>query len=221
MQAPREDSGYSVRVRFGRYVLRRLKRSKLDALAAAVEKANAALKAAGRAAEDALEPVQDAMADRDAADGSLDDLAQNARANLAGRSKDAAREEPYISIFGEGIGYYIAAPADEQDARYRQLVDRVQKHLPAKDPVRVALPKQITAALGEYTKAATSLQKAESAADDATAVLRRAGAAWSRQIERTYGALIAEHGRAAAETYFPRARAATKRAKGKSTEPSE
>lgn len=221
MQAPREDSGYGVRVRFGRYVLRRLKRSKLDALATALERANAALKAAGRAAEDALEPVQDALADRDAADSVLDDLAQNARANLAGRSKDAVREEPYTSIFGDGIGYYIAAPADEEEARYRQLIDRVQKNLPAKDPVRVALPKQITAALGEYTKAATSWQKAESAADDASAALRRAGAAWNRQIERTYGALIAEFGRAAAETYFPRARAGTRSAKGKAAPPSE
>ncbi len=173
------------------------------------ERVTAALKAAARAAEDAAEPVQDALADRDAADEALDTLAQNARANLAGRSKDAQREEPYKLIFPEGIGEYIAAPVDEEDARYRKLIARVQKHLSAKDAVRASLPKEIEAALKLHAAALKDLQKAEDAADDADTALRRATAAWNKQLERTYGALIAERGKSEAESFFPRNRSKT------------
>lgn len=207
MQLPREGSSAQVRVRFARYVLRRLRQAGLSSLATDVERANAALKLASRAAEDAQEPVQDALADRDAADQRLDGHAQDARASLAGRSRDAAREEPYTLIFPDGISYFIAAPQDEQQERYRKLVARVKKHLPTKDAVRAALPKQIEDGLEAFSSAIEALQKAESAADDADAALKRATAAWIRQLERTYGALIAEVGRSEAEAFFPRNRA--------------
>ncbi|MDP3273557.1 MAG: hypothetical protein Q8Q09_00075 [Deltaproteobacteria bacterium] len=206
MQLPRENSGVLARVRFGRYVVRRLKQAKLDTLAKDAERVTTALKAAGRAHEDALEPGQDALADRDAADEALDTVAQNARANLAGRSKNAAREEPYVLIFPEGISEYIAAPVDEEEARYRKLIARVQKHLPAKDPVRVGVVPAIEAGLKQYAAALKDLHRAEESADTAAVALRRASTAWTRQLERIYGALIAEVGKSAAEAFFPRTR---------------
>ncbi len=71
MQLPGSTSHFSVCIRYGRYVARRLKRARLTSLANDATKATAAVLAAGRAAEDADGPVQDAMADRDAADDDL------------------------------------------------------------------------------------------------------------------------------------------------------
>ena len=103
MQLPGSTSHYSACVRYGPYVARRLKRARLTSLANDATKSTAAVLAAGRAAEDADGPVQDAMADRDAADDDLDARAQDARAKLAGRSADAITKTPYTQIFPDGV----------------------------------------------------------------------------------------------------------------------
>lgn len=204
MQLPGETSGYMSRVRYGRYVSRRLRQAKLDALATAVEQVTKDLKAAGRAWEDADEPVQDALADRDAADDLLDTTAQEARNQLAGRSVSSAKEEPYTLLFGEGIAYYIAAPLDEEARRYKELVQRAETHLKADDPVRAAIASGIPAGLEAFTFGAKALESAKTASSLAGTEHARATERWTRQLEKTYGALLAELGKPAAERFFPR-----------------
>ena len=111
MRLPNSDAHFSARTRYGRYLARRLRQARFTTLAADVEHATALVKQAGRALEDAEEPIQDFIADRDGFDGDLDFAAQSERNELAGRSLDAVRTEPYKSLFDKGIGYDVAAPS--------------------------------------------------------------------------------------------------------------
>jgi hypothetical protein len=207
MQLPGPGASYIQRVRYGRYVARRVKRAGFERLATDVTRANQQLKAAGRAWEDADEPVQDGLADRDAADDTLDHAAQSARGTLAGRSVTAMREAPYTSIFPDGVGYYTAAPVGDEVARYRELDERLTTHLPAADPVRRSTTQAIHAGLKDYQAAADTLETARRAASLAGTALDRAIENWDRLMEKTYGALVSELGRAAAEAFFPKTRA--------------
>lgn len=211
MQLPAESSSYTVRVRFGRYLGRRLRRAGLDVLAMDAEKATAALKAAGRAWEDADEPAQDAMADRDAADDALDVVAQEARNNLAGRGVGADKQEPYTLLFPLGIGYYIAAPLDEEERRFGELVERAEAHLPANDAVREVIVSRVKEGLASFQAAAQQLEKARTASALAATELDRASERWRKQMEKTYGAIIAERGKQEAERMFPRTATARSR----------
>ena len=204
MQLPAATSHYSARVRFGRYASRRLKRARLTSLATDATKATAAVLAAGRAAEDADGPVQDAMADRDAIDDDLDNAAQDARARLAGRSADAVKNAPYTQIFPDGIGFYVAAPLDEEGARYALFIQRLEANLPAKDEVRTTAAAAITAGLADFEKATKDLTTARNASSITDARLSAAEEAWEKQMEKTYGALVIDLGRAAADKFFPK-----------------
>lgn len=206
MRLPASSSSYRQRVRFGRYVASRLRRAKLTQIAADVVSITQKLREEGRAQEDAEDATQDALADRDGADDDLDSAAQEARANLAGRSADAVKREPYTHIFPSGLAYYTAAPLDEEEKRYGELKKRLVEHLPADDEVRKRTLKAIDAGLKDFTRGSTEVDAARTAESLAATRLAKATDAWTRTIERAYGALVAEMGRAAAEQFFPRAR---------------
>jgi hypothetical protein len=210
MQLPPTTSHFSQRVRFGRYVARRLKRAKRDALADDAARATQALKTAGRAVEDAEEPIQDAYADRDASDDELDGVAKEAHTQLGGRSRDAIKSEPFTLIFGDGLGYYTAASASDEETRYGELAARARQHLPAKDPVRVLVDRGVAAGVRAFKDALTALGSAQTQASLAETELERATDAWTRQMEKTYGLLLADVGKAEAERFFPRLRSGRK-----------
>ena len=217
MQLPRSSATTEARVRFGRYVARRLRRAKLESLRESIAAVTSALKSADRAKQDALEPVEEARADRDAVDDELDTIAQELRNTLAGRSLDAVKSAPYTGIFPDGIGHYIGAPLDEQVQRYTQLAERIEASLPAADAERKKRPAQIRAALKEYREATASLSAAERAHSECSRALEVAVERFERQHERCYGALVAELGKSAAERFFPK----VQRSRGKAAEPKD
>lgn len=204
MQLPPVSSTYTTRVRFGHYVLRRLRREKLGELAVECERVTANVRTCGRACEDAEVVVQEAFADRDAADDGLDDTAQHTRHALASRSLDATRKAPYTLIFPEGISYYIDAGVTEEVARYTELKTRIAAHLPESDTVRHEAVTKLDQGLAEYRSAEGSLTQAQTAVSLAGTRLDAATAEWARTLERVYGALIHQVGKAAAERFFPR-----------------
>lgn len=215
MQLPTSSSSYRTRVRYGRYVARRLRRSKLTQLADDATTVTNALREAGRAWDDADDAIQDALADRDGADDDLDVLAQEARAMLAGRGADAAKRSPYTDVFPGGISYYTAAPLDEEVKRYTELKARLTEHLPAADEVRKKAVKGIEAGLKDYGAAVQAVDAARTAESLAATRLAKATDAWAKQMEKSYGALVSEVGRAAADRFFPRvARKASAEPKG-------
>lgn len=220
MQLPAATSSYLSRVRFGRYVARRLRRAKLPQLAEDASSVTSALREAGRASEDAGDAIQDALADRDAADDDLDTIAQETRASLAGRSPTAIKESPYTDIFPLGITYYTAAPLDEEAKRYSELKKRLAEHLPAGDDARKKAVKGIDPGIKDFEDAVKALDAARTDAALADTRLAKATDAWSKQMEKTYGALVAERGRDAAEHFFPRvSRKARKPPKGQPATP--
>ncbi len=115
---------------------------------------------AGSALQDAEEPMQDFMADRDGFDGDLDFAAQSERKHLAVRSLDAVRTEPHKSPFDKGIGHDVAAPLDQENARYRELVARNEAHLPGDDQLRTATVKALTQGLEGFNEALRQLEAA-------------------------------------------------------------
>ncbi len=117
MQLPAITSSPQTRVRYGRYVARRLRRAKLMTLADDATSTTNDLRAAARAWDDTDDATQEAIADRDAADDDLDVTAQEVRTSLAGRGINAAKEAPYTLIFPNGVSYYTAAPLDEEPLR--------------------------------------------------------------------------------------------------------
>jgi hypothetical protein len=204
VRLPASTAHFSAAVHVGNYVVRRLRRAKLTALADDADKATTQVLLAGRAVEDADKPIQAALADRDACDDDLDDAAQDARAALAGRSASAAKEEPYTLIFPEGSGYYTAAPLDEEVKRYGELADRLSKYLPAGDAVLLAAVPAIDKGLAGFTAAAALLGSSRTAEALAQTDLGAALKSWHTQMEKTYGALVAELGKSKAERFFPR-----------------
>jgi hypothetical protein len=142
--------------------------------------------------------------DRDGFDGDLDFAAQGERNELAGRSLDAVRTEPYKSLFDKGIGYYVAAPLDQENTRYRELIARNKAHLPADDQLRIATVKALTEGLEGFNEAVKQLEAARVQHSVLATRLANAVEAWDRQVEKTYGALVVELGRARADGLFPR-----------------
>lgn len=203
MQLPVPNSAPLVHVRFGRYVIRRLRRKKLFDLADACERRNRELLDASRAAEDAGGPVQDAIADRDACDDALDAHARDFRHALAGRSRDAVDQAPYTRVFPEGVAHYTDATLDEEVLRYTQLVGRLEAHLAADDPLRKEELPALRQDLALYQEAATGHNAARLAEEEAGARLAEAADAWRSQFERAYGGLIERLGKAEAERFFP------------------
>ncbi|MFO0604145.1 MAG: hypothetical protein U0324_13270 [Polyangiales bacterium] len=203
MQLPVPNSSPLVHVRYGRYVIRRLRRKKLHDLADACERRNRELLDASRAAEDAGGPVQDATADRDACDDALDVRARDVRHALASRSRDAVTQAPYTRVFPEGVAHYTDASLDEEVRRYTQLATRLDAHLAPDDPLRKEDVPALREDLALYQESAAALDAARLAEDEADARLTEAAGAWRSQFERAYGGLIERLGKAEAERFFP------------------
>lgn len=208
MRLPPPSSSYTTFVRYGLYVVRRLRRAGLLSLAKDAERHTLAARESGRAWEDADDAIQAALADRDASDDDLDLTAQSARNTLAGRGVSADREAPYTLIFPDGVGYYLAAPLDQNARRYGELRARLEENLPASDAVRKSAVPALQKGVQDFEAAVKALGDAESAERIAATHARTALRALERQLERTYGALIAEVGKARAERFFPRVRRA-------------
>lgn len=213
MQLPAKSAANVQRYNYARYLARRARRSKLPDLEAEVKGVTATLRLAAAAEQEAEELVQDALADRDAGDDELDDLAKRHRQTIEGRGTNANRERPYTDIYPDGIAWYTAAPLAEQRARYELLARRYADHLPEGDPVR-SDGTQILDALAGWSAAADALAKAELEVAVARAKTARAVADWETTLNRIYFRLAERLGRAAAERFFPRVRRGTKSARG-------
>lgn len=207
MRLPRPEAPWSDRVSYGRYLYTRLLRAKLLELAERVKGATAAVKAAGRAVEDAEEPVQDALANRDGVDDDLDDGAQGSRLNLASRGVGADKSAPYTSVFHKGIEYYTAATIAENADRYSELGKRMTEHLPAGDPLLASVP-VIEQNVVAFTSAVKSVAAARTEKGLAVTRLESAVEQWDLLVEKTYGALVEKFGKKKAERFFPRSKRA-------------
>lgn len=206
MRLPDPNAAHPERVRYGRYVGRRLRRAKRTQLATDAEAATALVLQRGREWEDATGPVQEARADRDAADDDLDDTAKDSRGKLAGRSVDAANKAPYTQIFPDGIDYYTAAPLDQEVARYGQLISRFNEFLAPNDEVRTSAVPALTAGIAAFKSATEAVEQALTAQSIASTRLQQAEDAWATLMTKIYGALVADVGKQAAERYFPKIR---------------
>ena len=204
MQLPKESGSYVPLVRVAVYTSRRLRRSKHDALAADLIVGLTQVRRLGRAWEDSADTVQGSLADRDAADDGLDDVGQETRLGVASTGVAAVREAPYTQIFPHGVGYYTSAPLDQEVTRYTELKQRLEAHLSATNPIRLDAIPRIESGIAEFTAATTEVASAERDQAIARTELVHAARSLRRQLEKTYGLLVSEVGKAKAERYFPK-----------------
>ncbi len=206
MRLPDPNARSADRIQYSQYLGRRLRRAKRTQLATDVEAATAIVLQRSREWEDAAGPVQDARADRDAADDDLDDIAKENRAKMAGRSIHAATEAPYTNVFPEGIDYYTAAPLDQEIARYGQLITRLNEFLAADDDVRKNAAPALATGIDAFKSAVEAVDVALTALSVASTRLQNAEDAWAVLMTKVYGALLADVGKQKAERYFPKIR---------------
>ena len=204
MRLPGRNRNYQTHVDYGRYVAARLSQNKQEELMAVVQGASSAVKTQGRAWEDATEAVTERTAKRDGVDDDLDGCAKDFRLKLASRHVGADREGPYTAIFPKGIGYYTAAPVGQNEARYRELLTRAQAELPSNHPELEKLQSAVPELVDDYREAVAALDKARTEAAMARTALEAEIDDWMVQMEKTYGELVTEKGRRAAERFFPR-----------------
>lgn len=206
MQLPSQSARWSVRVVFGGYVARRLQREGHHALAKSALAVTQGVIAAGRALEDARFAAQYVLADRDAADDQLDEAAKDLRHGLAARSRNAVNEAPFTAIFPEGLGYYTAATLSEQVTRYGELRARAESHLGTKDALRKPILDRLDRGTAAWREAVGALDEAHATESLATTALSKAVSDFDRQMTRTYGTLLADHGKDSARRLFPSTR---------------
>lgn len=206
MRLPQASSSWRKRLLFGMYVARRLQRSRYQDLADQAQAANQQIKELGRALEDQEVEIQGALASRDAAWDDLKATDQDVRHALASRSVQATREEPYKSIFAEGLDWFKLAPLGEVKVRHDALVGRLKAHLGASDVVLTEKVPALEGRLGEFVLAQEQHAKVLRDQDLASRSLQRAQTAWGELMERIYGELIKREGKQGARSYFPLAR---------------
>lgn len=203
MRLPAPTAGYGRRVRYGRYVTVRLRQAKREEAAEAAEAATREVRDTARAVEDATEPVEEALALRDACDADMDDAAQELRLKLASRSLDATQKAPYTAIFPKGIDYYVAAPVNESGKRMQELAVRIDENLPADDELR-EVADVLRGGADAYQIALNRVHEARTALAMARTVRDAATEDWEALMERTFGMLVTDLGRKRANRFFPR-----------------
>ena len=139
MYLPDVRSSTATNLRYAYYVSRRLRVAGLADLAATLDARTAEIVRIQRATDDLEKPVQDAVADRDAADDDLDDTARLAWRQLGATSVDAVKQAPFVDVFAEGLPYFVRATLADQALRYGELADRLETALAPTDPIRAAV----------------------------------------------------------------------------------
>ena len=200
-----DDISPERQVQQAHYVARKVKRAGHPEAAEAIMREARAVQAKSRTLEDLLIVVFAALADRDMADDTLDTGAQTLRLGLASRSLDAATKAPYTLIFHKGIKYYTAASLHDEEERYRELRSRVERFLPADDPLRAPALAAIDEGLVAWAEGVRAVADARREAALGRAELEAAEEALRTLLERTFGLLVQAHGRRAARRFFPKA----------------
>ena len=203
MRLPHEQQAWAGYARYGRYVLRQLRTAKKGSAEQDLRAMHEELKAAGRAWEEAEEAVQDALADRDAADFALDTFAREARMKLANRSLSAAKEAPFTLIFAEGLDHWTAAPLDRVVERFLELGKRLELNLAEGDEVRAGAAAELPGLVAGYRAAHEAAVSLQQDTRRARMEFEEKRSAWRGFVERLYGSLVAELGKAEARRFFP------------------
>ena len=156
-----------------------------------------------RAVEDQAVLVFELKADRDFADRKGDVVIRDFRHGINARSRDAIKQPPATRIFPDGVEYYTAAPISEQAERYAELEGRIMAHLPEDDPLRAPTLAGLSDALTAFLAAEGVLRSERRTLSELRLDLRDAREDLIRMLERTWGALVAELGKDAADGFFP------------------
>jgi len=212
MQLPSKDASPAEKRRFARFVSRRAKRAKFDALAKTIDAHVKSLRVLELAADEAQDPVQDAYADVEA---DFDDLrALVSDANIKHRAEKVGIDKTplFKTVWAEGTGAVIKADVDDRTKEARALADRFDEHLPAKHLLRKSHGPKLRKVADTCDASAKVLGKARAKAKGVADKRDLAETALLATLEKTYGALIEKVGKVAAERFFPRRQPAKKKA---------
>jgi len=210
MKTPSPGSHFRHHVRSGLYTVGRLLRAHMSEQAGSIQQATQTVLQTGRALEDAEFALVDAFAARDATDDLLDTQTQLGRQQLASRGLGADKRTPYTAIFPDGIKWYIAAPLEEQVARYQIFINRCSTQLPEDDTLRLNVVPQIATLLGEWQAASSSLMTRQASTTGARDELEAGISVWQKLMHDSYNTLCIQLSKAQAEQFFLREKAPKK-----------
>ena len=204
MKLPKKKQNCVRRIHYGRYLAAKLLKAGHRIMADAVEVVTTRLKDFGRKVDDAEEPIKVAIAHRDAVIDDIRESVSTFRLRLASRALHATRKAPYTAVFPDGIGYYTKASLEDINARYLELVERVEKALPEDDALRIEITGAVAAGLVEYEDAVKKVETTRRESNIVKTEYDQLQQQWESQMVKTYGELIAELGKMKAERFFPR-----------------
>ncbi len=205
MRLPQSTASYTRRVRYGRYLLRKLVHGRQGDLVQGLKDATGEVLAAGRAVEELRYDEAELLAQRDAWDDALDVQAREVHLALRSRGLNAHKERPFTQIFPQGLGYYTVASLKDQVSRYKLFMTALETSLAEDDPVRVSAMGVLREGVEGWEQAAEALASHRNKMIMARTELLLAQDDWERVVERIYGLLVAEFGRDGARRFFPAA----------------
>lgn len=203
MKMPKMRAHLSNRLRFLGYLDARLVRARYVDLTPALRASRAEMKAVAADLQLLEETLQETIAIRDAYADDLDDLARDLRASLAGRSRDAHRQSPYVDLFPRGIRTYVDASLGQRSARFRELASRIEEALAESDPVR-ADAATMRALLAAWQQAADAVADAREALARGRTRRDKATRVFLDAVTAVYAALLVRVGKSQAERFFPK-----------------
>ena len=204
MRLPKLKSSFMRCVQIGRYVLAKLRSAGKNLLADGVAAATDRVLEAGRGIEDAVVPVNEAIAHRDWAVAALENAVRDLRLALMSRGRDAVTQPPYTHIFPDGISIYISAPLDETVRLYQGLIARIGIELDNDDAAGVTAIEQINTGLKQFGDAVNEVNSAKNAVEMARTHSETVRREWNAEMMKVYASLLTEYGKKGAEQFFPK-----------------
>jgi len=200
MELPPVNAKFDHKMRYGAYVMARLRLRKLEQLAEKVERKSNRLRDVNHRLDDASARVHAAMAMRDHWVEGLAKKAQDLQGRLDGSPPLRAAN---MRIFKKRIDHFIDAPLVEVESRYGELIELVEKHLTADAELQRKTVKALKVRLKGFKEATRLMSEARGGLFEARNKREKSTKAWDKTMREVFEELKEQIGEADAENAFP------------------
>lgn len=184
MELPPLGARFDQKLRFGAYVIGRARLHKQEDLVSKVDKANKRLIKTYHAVDELTGAVQEAMAQRDFWVEAYEAKVREFYDTVSGSKTLFATTK---SIFQGKHLHYIEAPLDEIEARGKQLLQRAEKFIPAKEAdYKDKMVKLISKRIAGVVKSQAAVEAARAALKEARDKRVKAQKRWQQDLQDGY-----------------------------------
>lgn len=201
MELPPKAAKHTHKVRYGYYVIGRLKARKLDELAQQVEQLTHQVRDNTYALEESAGLVQQAVAQRDHFLERLEAATTNFAAALNTMQKSFPKGTR-AKIFHSGTNYYTAAPLADQEKRYRELVELCESSIPDGDKMKIV--RVLKKLIKRFIKATRNMGEQRGELFKSRSAKESLATAWEEGMTQVYDKLCETIDTESAESIFPK-----------------